>query len=175
MRRLVALVVAMVLSGCAGLAVDGDVGSKLGPPLARFAADGRISLRQGERADHLQFDWRHAPERDVVLFSSVIGQGLAELGRAANGAWLKLPGQVEERAADLPTLTSRLFGSPLPLEVLADWLGGARPELEGDVDGWHVAVTESAYYRDHRLPRRIELRRDGIELKLVVTGWGEND
>ena len=63
----------------------------------------------------------------------------------------------------------------MPLEILAEWLGGARPQLEGEVDGWRIVVAESAPYRERRLPRRIEIRRGDIELKIVVSGWGEND
>ena len=165
----------MFLVACTGLPVGADVNSLLGPPLPRFAADGRISVRQGARSDHLLFDWMHAPERDVVLFSSPLGQGLAELGRDAGGAWLKLPGQAETRAGDLAALTQQLFGAALPLEVLADWIGGSHPGTTGEVDGWRIDVTESAVFRERRLPSRIEVRRDEIELKIVITGWGDHD
>ncbi len=176
MRRWLAwMVVALVLAGCASQPGKQDVAERLGPPLERFAADGRISLRQGERSDHLQFDWQHAPHREVVLFSTPLGQGLAELGRDTGGAWLKMPGQPEQRATDLPTLTQKLLGVPLPLEILAEWMGGSRAELQGEVDGWTIVVGESTPYRERRLPRRIEVRRDDIELRIVITGWGEND
>jgi outer membrane biogenesis lipoprotein LolB len=94
----------LALAACAEL---GPGSQRAMPPWVRrsnaSSLDGRISLRQGDRSDHLQFDWQHAPGRDVVLFSSPLGQGLAELGREAGGAWLKLPGKPEQRAADLPT------------------------------------------------------------------------
>jgi outer membrane lipoprotein LolB len=176
LRRLVWLVAVLALAACAELGpTRNEPLPALGPAVERFIVDGRISLRQGDRSDHLQFDWQHAPGRDVVLFSSPLGQGLAELGREAGGAWLKLPGKPEQRAADLPTLAQQIFGVALPLDVLVEWLGGARPGLEGEVDGWQVMVTESAPYRERRLPRRMEIRRDDIELKIVVSGWGEHD
>ena len=176
MRRWLHSVLAVVaLAGCAELPGDHGAGTKLGPALQRFVADGRISLRQGARSDHLKFDWRHEPERDVVLFSSPLGQGLAELGREASGAWLLVPGQAEQRAADLQTLAHRLFGAALPLEALVAWLGGAQSELLGEVDGWQFAVTESAVYRGHVLPRRIEIRRDDVELRIVIGGWSDHD
>lgn len=173
MRATLAGLFLLLVAGCAGLPAE-DVGP-LGPPLDRFVAEGRISLRQGDRSDHLQFDWQHSPERDVVLFSSPLGQGLAELGRESGGAWLKLPGAPDQRAADLPTLALRKFGVALPLEALAEWLGGVHPQPQGSVDGWQIVVTASAPYRERRLPRHIEIRRDDVELKIVVTGWSEND
>jgi outer membrane lipoprotein LolB len=174
MRLWLARFAALLLTACA-VQPDLPATDRLGPPLESFVVEGRLSLRQGERSDHLQFDWRHAPGSDVVLFSSPLGQGLAELGREANGAWLKLPGKPEQRAPDLPSLTQKLFGAPLPLEVLAEWMGGRRAEMHGEVDGWIVTVSESSPYLERRLPKRIEIRRDEIELKLVVTGWSAND
>jgi outer membrane lipoprotein LolB len=147
----------------------------LGPPLPSFASSGRISLRQGERSDHLQFDWRHASGRDVVLFSTPLGQGLAELGRDAGGAWLRVPGEALRRAPDLEALTQMLFGAPLPLDALAEWLRGARPGPDGDVEGWRIAVPESVPWRQHRLPRRLEARRDDIELRIVIDEWNDVD
>jgi outer membrane lipoprotein LolB len=173
MRSTLGGLLLLLTAACAGLPA-GDVGP-LGPPLERFAADGRLSLRQGDRSDHLQFDWQHSPGRDVVLFSAPLGQGLAELGRETGGAWLKMPGKPEQRAGDLAKLAQESFGVALPLEALAEWLGGAHPHPEGAVDGWRIVVTESAPYRGRRLPSRIEIRRDDVELKIMITGWGEND
>lgn len=175
MRGLLLCLGTLLLAACAELPEVSGTAPTLGPPLPSFAAAGRISLRQGERSDHLQFDWQHAPERDVVLFSSPIGQGLAELGRDASGAWLAVPGEPERRASDLAALTQALFGTPLPLNTLAEWLRGARPALSGEVDGWRIAVTESAPFGQSRLPRRLEARRDDIELRIVIDGWGDND
>lgn len=180
-------VVALLQAACAGLAPQADAARRLGPPLESFAANGRISLRQGERSDHLQFDWQHAPGRDVVLFSSPLGQGLAELGSDDAGAWLVVPGEPQRRAPDLRALAQTLFGAPLPLDVLADWLRGAQPALSGEVDGWRIEVNEtvpSATLPDgdsaspsaqRRLPRRLTVRRDDIELRIVIDGWGAND
>lgn len=173
LQRLAWVAATLLLAACSGMPTAGDVEPPLGPPLERFAAEGRISLRQGERSDHLQFDWQHAPGRDVVLFSTPLGQGLAELGHDGGAAWLKQAGRPELRADGLPALTAQLFGTPLPLEALAGWLGGAQPDQRGEVDGWHIEVVEVAPYRQHRLPRRVDVRRDDIELRIVVTEWRE--
>ncbi len=174
MRHWLARFAALLLTACAMLP-DHSATDRLGPPLERFAAEGRLSLRQGERSFHLQFDWRHSPDADVVLFSTPLGQGLAELGRDANSAWLRMPGQTDQRAPDLSGLALKLFGSPLPLAALAEWMGGKHAEMKGEVDGWFITVSETSPFRERRLPKRIEVRRDEIELRIVVTDWGVND
>jgi outer membrane lipoprotein LolB len=172
MRVWLAWLAMALLAGCAGVPV-GEPEAALGPPLQSFSAEGRISLRQGDRSDHLQFDWQHSPQRDVMLFSTPLGQGLAELGRDASGAWLAMPGAPERRAANLGELAQRVFGAPLPLDVLADWLRGAQPMLEGVTDGWRIVITETMPYHQRRLPRRLEVRRGDVDLRIVIAGWGQ--
>lgn len=143
----------------------------LGPPLPRFSADGRISLRQGDRSDHLRFSWEHAPGSDVVLLMSPLGQGLAELTRDASGVRLVQPNQATISAETLPQLAKRVFGVPVPLDAVADWLRGAQPALSGEVEGWRVVVSDTSAFRQYRLLRTMEARRDDAEFKLVVDEW----
>lgn len=140
----------------------------------RFFAHGRLTLRQPERRDHLGFDWQHAPGRDVVLLLSPLGHGLAEIGRDAGGAWLVRPGQADLRAADLGELAAQVFGVALPLGALPGWLRGVRGSA-GTLDDWQIVVTETAPHAGRELPRRIEARRDGTELLIIIDGWGDDD
>lgn len=162
---------ALILAACAELAPQADDAPRLGPPLASVSAEGRISLRQGERRDHLRFRWEHTPGSDVVLLMSPLGQGLAELTRDRNGARLTQSNQATITADTLPQLAQRVLGAPLPLEAMADWLRGARPDLRGEVDGWQVVISDTSPYRQHRLLRVLEARRDDVEFKLIVDDW----
>ena len=172
MRVWLAWLAMVLLAGCAGVP-GGEPDAALGPPLDGFSAAGRMSLRQGDRSDHLQFDWQHSPQRDVMVFSTPLGQGLAELGRDAGGAWLALPGAQERRAANLGELAKLVFGASLPLDVLAEWLRGAQPEREGIADGWRIVISETMPYHQRRLPRRLEVRRGDVELRIVIDTWGQ--
>ena len=161
----------LLLAACAGLPPSGDVVHALGPPLLRFTAEGRIALRQGERPDHLRFRWEHAPENDVVLLMSPLGQGMAQLVRDAKGARLVQQNQATVSADTLPQLAERVFGAPLPLDAVADWLRGARPALSGEVDGWRVTISDTSVFRQSRLVRVLEARREDIEFRLIVDDW----
>lgn len=171
MRAWLVCLAALLLAACAGIRDVSDAAQTLGPPLQRFVAEGRISLRQGERRDHLRFRWEHVPGSDVVLLMSPLGQGLAELTRDAAGARLVQPGQATISADTLPQLAQRVLGAPLPLEAMADWLRGARPALSGEVDGWRVVISETSAFRRSRLLRVMEARREDAELKLIVDDW----
>jgi outer membrane lipoprotein LolB len=171
MRVWLVCLATLVLAACADIPGASDGGLTLGPPLQRVSAEGRISLRQGERSDHLRFRWEHAPGKDVVLLMSPLGQGMAELTRDASGARLLQPKQPPIAADTLQQLAQKVFSVPLPLEVMAEWLRGARPELEGEVDGWRVTIVETTPYRQHRLLRMMEARRGDVDFKLVVDEW----
>jgi outer membrane lipoprotein LolB len=161
----------LLVAACAELPLQSGPSLVLGPPLQRFTAEGRISLRQGDRRDHLRFSWEHAPGSDVVLLMSPLGQGLAELTRDASGVRLVQPNQATISADTLPQLAQRVFGAPLPLEAMAEWLRGAQPALSGEIDGWRVVITDTSPFRQRRLLRIMEARRDDVEFKLVVDDW----
>jgi outer membrane lipoprotein LolB len=171
LKAWLACLAALVLAACAEMGDVADALQTLGPPLQRLTAEGRISLRQGERRDHLRFRWEHAPGSDVVLLMSPLGQGLAELTRDAAGARLIQPNQATIVADTLPQLAQHVFGTPLPLEAMADWLRGAEPALNGEVDGWRVVISDTLPYRESRLLRVMEASRDDVEFKLIVDTW----
>lgn len=171
MKHLSVCLAALWLAACANTQEHAGSVSALGPPLERFTASGRISLRQGDRRDHVRFQWEHAPGRDVVLIMSPLGQGMAELSRDATGARLVQPNQDVITADTLPKLAQRVFGMALPLEDMADWLRGARPALGGDVAGWRVLVSDTAAIRQNRLVRLLEASREDVDFKLIVDDW----
>lgn len=160
-----------MLAACAELQAPFDAALELGPPLLAYGAEGRISLRQGERSDHLKFRWDHSQGSDIVLIMSPLGQGLAELSRDATGARLRQPNQAPLEAANLPQLVERVFGAPLPLEAMAEWMRGARPSRSGEIDGWQVSISDTVPYRQRRLLRVMEASRGDVELKLIVDDW----
>ncbi|MDO9273815.1 MAG: outer membrane lipoprotein LolB [Rugosibacter sp.] len=170
----------------ARLSANAPASLLLGPPVENFVAEGRLSLQQNKRQDHLRFRWQHTEAEDVVLFVSPLGQGLAEIRRDAKTARLTQPNQLPVEASNLPELAQRVFGTTLPLDSLPDWLRGAHPELEGAVDGWHVSVTETTLhptgtsqqraqccvaYHQRRLLRTLLVTRDEVTLKLIVDSW----
>lgn len=175
LRAWLACLAVLLMAACAEIPRQSAAEAVLGPPLQRFTAEGRISLRQGDRRDHLRFSWEHAPGSDVVLLMSPLGQGMAELTRDAAGARLVQPNQAVMSADSLPQLAQRAFGTPLPLDALAEWLRGAKPALRGEIDGWRVVITETSPFRQHRLLRIMEARRDDVEFKLVVEEWTAPD
>lgn len=161
------LVCLLVLAGCAAVPV-----APPHPPLPqveRFAIDGRIAVRQGEVRHYANLDWRHAPASDVILLTTPLGQGMAELVRDAGGARLTLADGRTHAADDWNALAQEVFGVALPLNGAARWLLG---DL-ADTEGWRVEILERENGAPDGLPTLIELEREDITVRLKIDAWRE--
>jgi len=181
------LILAFAL-GMAGCAV-----SELGPPAAerpvaaelpRFALEGRLQVRDGERTAAVGIDWQHEASRDDWLFTGPLGQGLARIEGDAAGARMTLADGRRSEAASAGELAESLFGVEAPFARLPRWVT-ARPDagarvreldvlgrLRSVVDqGWTIEYTEYADESPGSLPRKIDIHRGDTRLRLIVDAW----
>lgn len=133
-----------------------------------FALAGRIVVAQGNRRDYGQIDWQHRPDRDRLLVASPLGQGVAELRRDADGARLLMADGRQQLAPDWETLAAELFGAPLPLDRLPQWLSG-EPLPPGS--GWTLEILRYQSDAPDALPALIELRRGETSVRVRIDEW----
>ena len=158
---------ALLLAGCAASPV---VMQRPGArDITQFAFVGRLAVRQGETRHHVNIDWRHDAQRDEILLTTPLGQGVAELVRDAGGARLTLADKRRYASADWSALSRQVFGFPLPLGASARWLLGDIAATEG----WRVTVVEREGATPDALPTVIELERDDIAVRLKIDEWLE--
>lgn len=144
------------------------VGDRAPRSLGVFSLEGRIAVRHGETRYHANIAWQHEPQRDGILITTPLGQGLAELSRDAAGARLRTADRSEIAAADWQELAARVFGARLPLNDLPNWLGGRRPAVG---TGWQVEYLDYQDARPDALPTLIEFRYEDIDVRLKVDRW----
>ena len=179
--RALALATVLFLAGCAAT-------SPVSPPAAipsgrpAFELDGRIGVRDGEHSFFGNLHWRAGEGRDRLLLATPLGQGVARITRGAGATILQWPDGRSETAADPEDLLEKVLGFRLPLGGLDYWVEGRldphRPGAvvrngEGRIerlsqDGWQVHYLAYAGAR----PARLRLRRDDIEVTLIVDRWG---
>lgn len=153
-------------------------------PMQSFDIEGRIATRQEDRHLSGKLSWRHTPQRDELLLSNPLGQGMAELSRDSLGARLKLADRREFFAADWDSLAAQLFDLPLPLSSLSDWLLGDIPDgaqrISRDaqgrprsmtLQGWRIDYPDYESEAPDALPVRIELHQGNIEVRLKIDTW----
>jgi len=143
-RRELLAATAMGLSGCAGL------GPQQPPPdlAGRLAVQVDASAQSPPRSFSADFDLRGNTDSGTLRLSGPLGATLAEVrwrpGRA------ELVGAQGSRAYDtLDAMAQDLFGEPLPLVALIDWLRGrpwsGAPKVNRDDGfeqlGWRIGLT----------------------------------
>lgn len=166
MKYFLPLLCALLLSGVA----FGDTG---------FALSGRISIRHQDAAYHGIIDWSHSDQADELVLTSPLGQGVAELHRNGALAVLSLPNGERHEATTLEALAARLFGAPLPLAALPDWMRGIAPEAERNeaqqprrlvLPDWTV---EWLRYDEAGRPQLLSLESPDLALRLRIDRWDE--
>lgn len=154
--------------------------------LASFQLQGRVALRSGEQQFSGGLNWRRVANTEVLLMSTPLGQGVAELRRDSGGVELIDRDGKHHQAADAESLLRAVTGLQLPLSGLAAWVTGApragatfsaEQDEQGrlaslDQDGWHIEFSRYVQALGGWLPGRLVARRGAdLEVKLVVDGW----
>ncbi len=141
-----------------------------------FALSGRLGVMHDGRGFYGNLLWQHGAGTDTLRVLTPLGQAVAELNRDATGVSLLTSRGERYEATDAESLTETALGWRLPLAGLAWWAQGrlapgSGERLEGDrarQDGWEIEWERPA--PDAR-PTRTLLRREGLEVRLVVDRW----
>lgn len=186
--RALLLACALALAGCAVAPprnlVDLPAGTTVPGLPSSFELIGRISVREAERGFSGGVRWQHGPDGDELLFSTPLGQGVAEIVSRPGEARLTTP-SARHVAPDAESLTETLMGWRLPLAGLAWWALGsnapgsaAKAELDADgrvarlyQDGWEISYLDYVTASGRALPRTLEASRESLEIRLSVTDW----
>lgn len=171
----------LLLSGCAALAPQLRV-----PAAAPFDLLGRVLVSYDGRAFSSNVRWQHAARGDEIWLMSPVGQTLAHIIHADDGAILTAADQQQYRAGSVEALTRRALGWELPLDRLQYWVRGqATPGSVPDVlerdggqrptvlmqDGWRIAYVYYPPGQHGGLPRRLDLASGAQTIRLIIDDW----
>ena len=173
-------VIALLLSGCASV----DTHKQTDTGQLAFEINGRLGIRFQDQSEQAQLFWRHGDKGDWLSLEGPLGQTVATLSSNTDKTILTTTEKTWE-ATDPETLTEQALGWRLPLSGLSQWITGMpdmrrayewQPAEQSDQrtllqDGWEIRY--STYFTDtpQHLPRKLELRRDELHLKLVIDQW----
>lgn len=184
---LVSAMVCAQLVGCAALSSDhtSAIARPARESIREFAIDGRIWVTRANERAQASIVWLHyaGVSDDIDVFSPVGGQ-LARLSSSPDGAQLVTAEQERVVASTAEELSARLFGSPLPLEGMPDWVLGraagqpvsARRDSVGRFEylaeaGWVVRYLEYENGDAAALPRTMDFERGDLRVRLRVDAW----
>ena len=182
-RAFAGAVSAVLLTACITVAPDPR------PVPAPFDVVGRVLISGEGRAFSSSLRWLHETTEDELWLMSPVGQTLAHIVADATGAILTTPDLQEYRAISVDSLTRRALGWSLPLSGLRYWIQsmpapGANVTVSNrdsagrlsllEQDGWSIRYS----YPDAPsavLPRRLDLTRNGQQIRLVIDSWRGED
>lgn len=147
----------------------------------------RAALKLEGGAYNIGLSWKRAAERFTILLEAPFGQGVFRIeGNAGESYRLRLPdGQVYTNSS-AEALLEDVIGWSLPISGLEYWIRGL-PQPGSDYrhsldwsgraktirqDRWAIKYVD--YFEGPpgpALPRRINLSRDALSLKLVIERW----
>ena len=178
--RLVFLLL-VLLAGCASVPVAVQRAPEADAP---FAFNGRVAVRQGERRESAGLRWVHRAVEDEILLLAPLGQTVARIRRDVQEVTLDANGR-HYAAQDMETLMQQVLGWQLPLSGLRYWVtalpapegaSGIERDANGQVSvlrqqGWEIRYTRYAATAPDALPLRLSLRRDDLEVLLLIDEW----
>lgn len=156
--------------------------------ISHFAISGRMAILTETKGFSGSMHWHHHEEGDDIQFFSPLGTQLGSISKSTDGVTLTTSNQKTYHADDAATLTQQTLGWSLPMEGLPDWMLGrpsknSGPTLEilawdaqGNIthmrqDGWDIEYPVYTDSETFRLPGKIILKSDKLELKLVIEQW----
>ncbi|MDD5056386.1 MAG: lipoprotein insertase outer membrane protein LolB [Sideroxydans sp.] len=175
------LLLILLLTGCATAPVTVQRSVQADAP---FAFNGRVSFKQDGQRDSAGLRWVHGAAQDEILLLAPLGQTVARIHRDAQNATLEASGK-HYAAQDMQTLMQQVLGWQLPLSGLRYWVTALpSPESESRIErdandhvsvlrqqGWEITYLRYAADGKDALPLRLTLKRDGMEVLLLIDEW----
>jgi len=150
-----------------------------------FTLQGRVGVQANGKGFSGGLNWQHNNSNDDISLYSPLGGQVASIKKTLDQVTLEEANGNSMTAADSETLTQNTLGWPLPLTGLADWTLG-RP-ASGSIDevtwdeqgrintlkqgGWDIEYQNYSDQNGHVLPRKISLKSEKVNLKLLVEKW----
>jgi outer membrane lipoprotein LolB len=184
-KTLAALLLALLLAGCAALPPATLQHPQAAADLDNWAFNGRVSLTRGETGWHAGLVWRERSGEYDLRVVGPLGQGAFELSGDAAGVMLVDADSRTFTTRDAEALVRHVTGWVLPVSGMHYWVRGlVAPGIEAQVErdssgllsrlvqsGWAISYDRYQSIGDLVLPGRLRMERDDIAVRLVIDEW----
>lgn len=175
------LLTLLLLAGCATAPVAVQRPAQADAP---FAFNGRVAVKHGELHESAGVRWVHRSSEDEILLLAPLGQTVARIRRTGEEVSLEASGK-HYAAQDMESLMQQALGWQLPLSGLRYWvMAEPAPDSEFSLEhdaagqasvlrqqGWEIRYSRYAAAAADALPLRLALKRDGMEVLLLIDEW----
>jgi outer membrane lipoprotein LolB len=151
----------------------------------------RAVVRRPGEAYNIGLQWKQDGQRFAMLLAAPFGQGVFRIdGDQEQGYRLRLPDGQEFSNRTPEALLDEVIGWSLPVSGMKYWIRGlprpgadfrSRSDEKGGLDwirqdDWEIEITD--YFDagpEPGLPRRINLARDELSIRLVIERWQQSE
>lgn len=153
--------------------------------LQSFSLRGRLGVVTQKQGFSGSIDWQHHPQSDQIDVFSPLGGKIANIQKTPDAVVLTDVKGNSVKAADAESLTNMTLGFRLPLTGLNDWALGRPTSSKVDdmswddqgrlimlkQDGWDIQYENYEEVKEVFLPKKIVLKSEQLNLKLLVEQW----
>lgn len=195
-RTLLALLLTLLLAGCAGLQPQeslegaGDARTwrehreRVGT-IDGWQITGKLGVRSPQESGSGTLFWLQRQGYFDIRLSGPLGRGATRLTGRADRVDLEIAGQGRYQADSPDALLEEQLGWRLPVANLLWWIRGlpapdSRSRLQLDTssrlarleqDSWRIEYLTYAEHAGVMLPERVKLYGEDVELTLVIKDW----
>lgn len=185
----------LLLTACAQLPQKDTVPENLQPywnqhqlqvgTLENWDIMGKLGIRTPVQSNSARFNWQQQAQHFDIRVTTLLGQGVATLSGTSGDVYLNIAGRGEYTTHAPEALLLQELGWTLPVDVLNYWVRGipapnspAHYQLndQGLLDtlqqaGWQLQFSRYQQLESRRLPGKILLQQNDIQLTLLIKKW----
>lgn len=193
LRVFIALLLSVLLAGCAGIPQAPMTTQAWQLQQARLATlsswslQGRVAIHTADDGGNVSLQWHQREEAYELLFQAPLGQGSLRLTGSAAGVMARDDEGRLAVASDAEALIADMTGWRIPVEHLRYWvLGRVEPQDDYELDelgrlkqlrrgGWQVEYQRYARFGELFLPTKLKLEHQQVKIRMVVDQWRLDD
>ena len=187
MKGVVIFVLSLLLVSCSDVLVKQDTLFQLNTESALYQQQswyfsGRLALSNKTNSMIVSINWQHSLQQDKIELAGPFGIGRTVLLVRGNIVIVEKEGKQLEYYGDVDHLVSTQLGIDIPLNALKYWvLGLPHPEIPYYLtkngfgqSHWQVNYQKMQSVDSYSLPRKIQIKKQDNQLKLIINHWDIN-
>jgi len=147
--------------------------------LKQWYFEGRLAVANDKDSITAAVNWRHQLEKDEIELAGPLSQGRVAILVTADRVIVDDGEKKQVYTGSVDAVLSGQIGIDIPVSALKSWVLGVNDpdqsfaEQDGGFEqgGWLIKYKEMQWVNDELLPKKINVEKGSIKIKLIVDQW----